>query len=144
MEDNNFGHWICNNNNTIPMDAYGFIYEISNNLNQKKYIGKKVLKFKIKVRNKCKKKVGGIVKSKSKTSDYKTSDYRTYTGSSTKLNNDITKYGISNFTFTILYFCYSKSELSYKELEEIIYKKAIYSKDYYNEYIYIRMRYRKT
>ena len=142
--DNNLGHWICDNN-IIPINAVGFIYEITNNLNNKKYIGKKVLKFKIKVRSKVsKKKVGGKSKIKNKPiSKYITSDYKTYTGSSSKLNKDITQYGISNFTFKILYFCYSKTELSYKEIEEIIYKKAIYSKDYYNEYLYLRLRFRK-
>ena len=35
------GHWILNENVSITEETFGFIYEITNNTTNKKYIGKK-------------------------------------------------------------------------------------------------------
>ena len=83
------GHWKVYG--AIPEDAYGFIYEIVNTINHKKYIGKKQMVRKIR-RNPLKGK-------KRKRVDYVESDWKTYTGSSDALNIDIASIGIDKFVF---------------------------------------------
>ena len=80
----------------IPEDAFGFIYEIVNTTNGKKYIGKKQMIRKIR-RNPLKGK-------KRKRIDYVESDWKTYTGSSDALNIDIATLGLEKFIFKILKF----------------------------------------
>ena len=65
----------------IPKDTFGFIYEITNLTNNRKYIGKKQMVRKIR-----RKPLKG---KKRKRIDYIESDWKTYTGSSDILNEDI-------------------------------------------------------
>ena len=88
------GHWICNIE--IPQEYYGFIYLITNNTNNRKYIGKKQCKSKRKKPlRKGKKKRESVIKE---------TDWMTYTSSCNELNDDIAKLGKENFTFEILTF----------------------------------------
>ena len=73
----------------IPEDSFGFIYEITNTINDKKYIGKKQMVRKIK-----RKPLKG---KKRKRIDFIESDWKTYTGSSDALNNDIALLGLDLF-----------------------------------------------
>lgn len=116
---------------SIPEDAFGFIYEIINTTNDKKYIGKKQMIRKIR-RNPLKGK-------KRKRIDYVESDWKTYTGSSDALNIDIATLGLEKFIFKILKFCNSKFELSYFEAKMQFEKDVLLSEDYYNGIINCRI-----
>ena len=115
----------------IPENAFGFIYEITNTINGKKYIGKKQMIRKIK-----RKPLKG---KKRKRIDHIESDWKTYTGSSDALNLDISVLGIDKFEFKILKFCNSKFELSYFEAKMQFEKDVLLSEDYYNGIINCRI-----
>ena len=123
------GHWTVDG--TIPEDAFGFIYEITNTVNQRKYIGKKQMVKRIK-RQPLKGK-------KRKRIDLVESDWKTYTGSSDRLNADIEELGKDTFTFQILRFCGSKFELSYFESKMQFERDVLLSEDYYNGIINCRI-----
>lgn len=123
------GHWKVYQ--SVPEDAFGFIYEIVNTINGKKYIGKKQMKRKIRrlpLKGKKRKRV-----------DYVDSDWKTYTGSSDTLNIDIAANGKDKFVFKILKFCNSKFELSYFEAKMQFEKDVLLSEDYYNGIINCRI-----
>ena len=115
----------------IPENAFGFIYEITNTINGKKYIGKKQMTRKIR-----RKPLKG---KKRKRIDHIESDWKTYTGSSDALNLDISTLGIDKFIFKILKFCNSKFELSYFEAKMQFEKDVLLSEDYYNGIINCRI-----
>ena len=125
------GHWILSEGITIDENTFGFIYEITNTVTNKKYIGKKQCKSKLK-----RKPLKG---KKNKRIEIKESDWREYTSSSTELNEDIVKYGKSKFIFKILKTCGSKWELAYKEISEQISKQVLLRDDYYNGIINVRI-----
>jgi hypothetical protein len=123
------GHWKVYQ--AVPEDAFGFIYEIVNTINGKKYIGKKQMKRKIRrlpLKGKKRKRV-----------DYVDSDWKTYTGSSDALNIDIAANGKDKFVFKILKFCNSKFELSYFEAKMQFEKDVLLNEDYYNGIINCRI-----
>jgi hypothetical protein len=113
------------------------IYKITNLIDGRKYIGKKLAKFskttyktvKLKNGNKKRKKI------KSKID----SDWQQYYGSSPNLTEDITQQGIDNFRREILYYCRSKSECSYIEAREQFARRVLESDDYYNGHIQVRV-----
>jgi hypothetical protein len=88
------GHWFLLENVIITEETFGFIYEITNNINNKKYIGNKQCQSKIK-----RKPLKGKTRNRI---DFKESDWKSYTSSSNVLNEDILKHGKENFTFKIL------------------------------------------
>jgi hypothetical protein len=124
------GHWQCN---IPPVDgAIGFIYKITNLIDNRQYIGKKLQVFKTTkkaLKNRTNKRRGT-----------KESDWKTYTGSSKSLNSDIEKLGKENFKFEILHWCKNKMELSFHETKFIIDNDAVFSKKFYNEYCCCRFR----
>jgi len=91
----------------ISEEYVGFVYLITNLTNDRKYIGKKLAKFKV-----TKKPLKG---KKNKRRSTKESDWRDYWGSSDNLNADVEHLGPENFTREILYYCTSRGELSYLE-----------------------------
>ena len=108
---------------------YGFVYQITNLTNGKKYIGKKLFYF-----TKTKQ-----VKGKKKR--YKApSDWKTYYGSNDKLNKDVESLGTDMFLREILHLCQSKGECSYLEAKEQFVKGVLESNDYYNTWIMCRVR----
>jgi hypothetical protein len=123
------GHWKVYG--AIPENAFGFIYEITNTINHKKYIGKKQMVKRIK-RNPLKGK-------KRKRIDYIESDWKYYTGSSDALNIDIAAMGHDKFVFKILKFCDNKFELSYFEAKMQFDKDVLLNEDYYNGIINCRI-----
>ena len=118
-------------NEAIPENAFGFIYEITNTINGKKYIGKKQMTRKIR-----RKPLKG---KKRKRIDHIESDWKTYTGSSDALNLDISTLGNDKFIFKILKFCNSKFELSYFEAKMQFEKDVLLSENYYNGIINCRI-----
>jgi hypothetical protein len=125
------GHWLINEGVYIFENMFGFIYEITNKVNGKKYIGKKQCIRKIK-----RKPLKGKTRNRI---DHKESDWKTYTSSSNELNEDIQKYGKENFEFRILKVCGSKWELGYEEIKEQIARDVLRRDDYYNGIINVRI-----
>lgn len=127
----NFGHWILNESVSLNEETFGFIYEITNLIENKKYIGKKQCVSKIKrkpLKGKTRKRI-----------DFVESDWKEYTSSSEKLNEDIKKHGKENFLFKILKICGSKWELAYEEIKEQIKNDVLLRDDYYNGIINVRI-----
>jgi len=115
----------------ISEEYIGFVYLITNLTNGKKYIGKKLAKFKV-----TKKPLKG---KKNKRRSTKESDWRTYWGSSDHLNADVEQLGPENFTREILYYCTSRGELSYLEAKEQFDRKVLETEEYYNGIINVRV-----
>jgi len=125
------GHWLINENVYIHKNMFGFVYEITNKVSGKKYIGKKQCIRKIK-----RKPLKGKTRNRI---DHKESDWKTYTSSSNELNEDIQKHGKENFEFRILKVCGSKWELGYEEIKEQISRDVLRRDDYYNGIINVRI-----
>ena len=115
----------------LPEGCEGFVYLITNLTNDKKYIGKKLARFK-----KTKPPLKGKKNKRRSTIE---SDWRDYWGSSDRLNEDVALLGPSNFTREILYYCTSRSELSYLEAREQFDRKVLETDEYYNGIINVRV-----
>lgn len=128
----NYGHWqadfLLAEDCEIP---FGFIYEITNLTNNRKYIGKKQC---LSVKKQAPLK--GKTRKRHKTVE---TDWRLYTSSSTELNNDIISLGKENFSFKILKWCGSKWELSYNEAKLQFEREVLLSDEYYNGIINLRI-----
>jgi len=129
VDDLPLGHW--KTDAIVPENPYGFIYLITNNVTSKKYIGKKQMQT-IQKRKPLKGKVN-------KRHSIVSTDWKTYTSSCNELNNDIVLYGKENFTFEILQFCNSKSELAYYEAKQQFDREVLLKEDYYNGIINLRI-----
>ncbi len=121
----------------LPEECIGFVYEITNLLSGKKYIGKKLAKFSKTTYKTVKLKNG--TKKRKKIRNKIDSDWQTYYGSNDQLNKDVTALGQNNFTREILYYCYSKAECSYIEAREQFTRKVLESDEYYNGHIQVRV-----
>jgi hypothetical protein len=126
-----YGHWILEENVEIKEDTFGFLYEITNKITNKKYIGKKQCFMRIK-----RKPLKGYKRNRISKSE---SDWKAYTSSSKELNEDIKKYGKDNFQFKIIKTCNSKWSLAYYEIKEQIDKNVLLRDDYYNGIINVRI-----
>ena len=115
----------------ISEEYIGFVYLITNLTNNKKYIGKKLAKFKV-----TKKPLKG---KKNKRRSTKESDWRDYWGSSDTLNADVENLGPQNFTREILYYCTSRGEMSYIEAKEQFDRRVLETDEYYNGIINVRV-----
>ena len=115
----------------IPNEYEGFVYLITNLTDNRKYVGKKLAKFKT-----TKPPLKG---KKNKRRGYKESDWRDYWGSSDKLIADVEKLGENNFTREILYFCKSRGEMSYLEAREQFERRVLETDEYYNGIINVRV-----
>ena len=126
-------HWTYREKDILelPEDCVGFVYLITNTTNGRMYIGKKLAKFK---RSKA------PLKGRRNRRRYKVeSDWQDYYGSSDDLTMDIKRLGAENFKREILFYCKSKSELSYVEAREQFSRKVLETKDYYNGHIRVRV-----
>jgi hypothetical protein len=125
--------WTFNNKpvETIPSEYEGFVYLITNKTNNKKYIGKKLAKFKT-----TKPPLKGR---KNKRRGYKESDWKSYWGSSDNLQADVDALGSENFTREILYLCTGRGEMSYLEAREQFDRRVLESNEYYNGIINVRV-----
>jgi Putative endonuclease segE, GIY-YIG domain len=109
-------------------DYIGFVYEITNLTNNRKYIGKKLLK-----RSKTKQ-----VKGKKKRTLVE-SDWKQYYGSNKELIEDVEKLGIHNFKRVILKLCKSKGECNYFEAKIQFSVDCLENLDYYNSWIMVKV-----
>lgn len=115
----------------LPEDCVGFVYLITNLTNDRKYIGKKLARFKT-----SKPPLKGR---KNRRRGTKESDWREYYGSNDELNKDIEQLGTENFRREILYYCNSKAECSYIEAREQFRHKVLETPQYYNGHIQVRV-----
>ena len=121
----------------LPDDCVGYVYCITNTVNGKKYIGKKLAKFS-KVTYKTVKLKNGNKKRKRIKSKID-SDWLTYYGSNTQLNEDVSKLGTDKFKREILHYCKSKAECSYIEAKLQFEHRVLESDDWYNGHIQVRV-----
>lgn len=120
--------WIYNNQPLNDAeDWYGFIYEITNNLTGKKYIGRKYFS-QAKTRQ---------VKGKKKRTRVE-SDWRDYWGSNKELLADIDKYGKESFTRKILMLCPTRGNTNYWEAKFQFDNNVLLDDNYYNDWIMIK------
>jgi len=108
------GHWnLLNPNLFDPYNHWGFIYCITNEITNQKYIGSKTLRHRV---------------------------WKQYEGSSKYLGEDIEKHGKDNFCFDIWYSCAAKSQIDYCEAYEQYTHEVLLSDNYYNKQIEKRCR----
>ena len=115
----------------IDNSFYGFIYEIVNITNGKKYIGKKVLQFKRK-KTFGKKKIESLQDKRLKKYEIviTESDWLSYTGSNKELNEDIAKG--DKIEKYILCFAENARDLTYLETKYLFINEVLEKDIYYN------------
>ena len=125
--------WTFNGENVeeLPEGCEAFVYLITNTTNDRKYVGKKLAKFK-----KTKPPLKG---KKRKRKSLVESDWRTYWGSSEHLKSDVEELGEDKFTREILYVCPSRGSAGYLEALEQFQRRVLESDDYYNGIINVRI-----
>lgn len=112
----------------ILVDYIGFVYQITNLTNNRKYIGKKLLK------SRRTKVVAGKKKKVSVDSDWKK-----YWGSNKPLQEDVKSLGEENFKREILRLCKSKSEANYFEGHYQFANGVLLSDNFYNQWIILKV-----
>lgn len=116
---------------TLPEECEAFVYLITNTTNGRKYIGKKLTRFKV-----TKPPLKGR---KNKRRSKIESDWREYWGSSDHLKEDIAALGADKFTREILYLCPSRGVASYLEMLEQVERRVLETDEYYNGIINVRI-----
>jgi len=112
---------------TTPDEYQGFIYIITENSTNKKYIGKK---------NFWKPKTLPITKTRKRRVRTRVeSDWREYFGSSKEVQLLVEENGEKAFRRDILKLCKTKGEMSYYEAKLQFEKDVLLSDEYYNEFI---------
>tara|TARA_B100001248_G_scaffold262209_1_gene256740 strand:+ start:3873 stop:4310 length:438 start_codon:yes stop_codon:yes gene_type:complete len=107
-----------------PDVVYGFVYLITNKMDQKKYVGKKFF---------WSQKTLPITKKRKRRKRLKVeSDWRTYWGSNKYLVEDVKTHGPENFTREILHLCKTKGECAYYEAKEQFDREVLLTEEYYN------------
>lgn len=133
MEDTT--NWTYNGEEIINLvnqkldDYQGFIYQITNLVDNRKYIGKKFFWSK-----KTK-----TIKGKKKRYTVE-SDWQTYYGSNAELQKDVILHGQDKFKREILHLCKTKGECGYLEAKEQFRLGVLESDEYYNSWIMVRVR----
>ena len=103
----------------VPKGMEGFVYLITNLVNDKKYIGKKHFWTRQKDRKTGRRKT-------------KESDWIDYWGSCDLLKEDVKELGKDKFLREILYLCPHKKSMSYYETYEQFIRNVLLSEEYYN------------
>jgi hypothetical protein len=116
---------------SLPVGTEGFVYLITNLTTGRKYVGKKLAKFK-KSRPPLK---GRVNRRRSRVE----SDWRDYWGSNELLLQDVQTLGEHQFTREILYICRSRGVMGYLEALEQFERRVLESDDYYNGIINVRI-----
>jgi len=88
-------------------DYFGFVYRITNLINEYDYVGRKYFK--------TKRKLKPLIGRKNKRHKIKETDWQNYWGSSKRLLEDIEKHGKHNFKREIICLCSSRGQTNYME-----------------------------
>lgn len=115
----------------VPDDMVGFVYVITNNITQRKYVGKKLF-WSTLTRPPLKGK-------KRKRKSIVPSDWQKYCSSSEQVKEQIKTHGLDSFTREILDFADSKAMLSYKEAELQFKLNVLFDDTYLNGIINLRV-----
>ena len=108
-------------------DYVGMVYLIINKSNGRKYIGKKFFW--------STRKLPPLKGKKRKRTKKVESNWKDYYGSSSWLQDDISKLGHVNFERHVIKLCYTKTQCAYYELKEQVDCEAILTDEYYNDFI---------
>ena len=112
---------------TDTANFVGFVYIITNRIDNRRYIGKKLFWF---VKTK---------KTKGKNKRIKVeSDWLTYWSSSEELKADVSRLGEKNFKREIIHLCKNKGTLNYLEAKEQFLNNVLEEEGWYNGYIMCR------
>jgi len=130
--------WLCNDiefskelaQEKIDEGYIGFVYEITDSLNGKKYIGKKILT--------SLRKLPPLKGKTRKRKKWVHSDWETYYGSSETVKT-LVQLRQPDFIRRILHLCKSKGELSYMEAKEQFDNDVLLTDDFYNEFIGVKI-----
>ena len=109
----------------------GFVYEIEDKQNGKKYIGKKLLWSTRRLPPLKGKKRRRVVK--------KESDWLDYYGSNEEVKLLVEQDGGSRFVRRVLRLCETKGELSYYEAKEQFDRDVLFDPNYYNEFMGLKV-----
>lgn len=129
--NNDLGHWEYHKDFNHA-DFFGFIYRITNVVDNRQYIGRKQF------RHVTRKKVKGRKNRKKVITEGK---WRYYTSSSKHVNEEIVECGTDIFKFEIVELCKTKGDLTYREAEIQWQEKVLEAKlpngdfKYYNKQI---------
>jgi hypothetical protein len=121
--------WYYNNQlfDQAPEEYLGFVYEITDTLNQKYYIGKKLFW--------TTRKLPPLKGRKNKRHKRVETDWREYYSSSDALNAERKLIGNQYFKRKILIMCENKNQMSYFEAREQFARDVLLDKNYYNGFI---------
>jgi hypothetical protein len=114
-------------------DYYGFIYRITNLVNQHDYVGRKYFK--------AKRKLKPLKGRKNKRIRIVETDWQDYYGSSKRLLEDIDKLGKENFKREIILLCNTRGETNYMEAKIQFDENVLLNENNYNGIIAIKIGY---
>ena len=112
-------------------DSYGFVYEITDTTNGKKYIGKKFFW--------NKRRLPPLKGRKNKRIKMVESDWLDYFGSSEEVKSLVEESGRERFKREILVLCKTKGECSYMEAKLQFDRQVLLNDDYYNSFIGVKI-----
>jgi len=115
----------------LPEGIEAFVYLITNHVDDRKYVGKKLAKFK--------KTRAPLKGRKNKRHTKVESDWRDYWGSNDHLKEDVARLGEDKFTREILHLCPSRGVASYMEAKEQFDRNVLLTDEYYNGIINVRV-----
>jgi len=119
--------WLYNNKEFTSNDIgdyIGFVYVITNLLDDKKYVGKKLFQSKRRLPP-----LKGKTRKRTKIVE---SDWQEYYGSSEEVKQLVETHKGSNFKREILHLCNNKGEMSYLEAKEQFDREVLLKDEYYN------------
>jgi hypothetical protein len=108
----------------VPAGMIGFVYLITDTINNRKYIGKKLY-------HSAKTRQVNLKKKKYKVE----SDWQKYFGSNDALKEQVKLHGPENFPREILHQCAGKGECNYWEAYEQFVRGVLLTDEYYNGWI---------
>lgn len=124
----------------FPKDSWGFVYKITNIIDNRFYIGKKSL-WSVRNIKLTKKELLEQALSKkpgrkaTKKEVIKESDWKNYYGSEPTLKDDIKKLGKDNFKREIIYIALNKKALTYSEIKYQMIYEVLENENTYNSNI---------
>ena len=116
---------------SMVRDYYGFVYRITNLINEYDYIGRKYFK--------TKRKLKPLIGRKNKRHRIKETDWQDYWGSSKRLLEDIEKHGKHNFKREIICLCSSRGQTNYMEAKIQFDEDVLIKENNYNGIIAIKI-----